>query len=87
MVWCLSVSPSMGPQQQTHCCRFVAVDLVVRRYWSIAAAVVIECSQCHTVSVYRKLNAGVFLNVSEGVIWDQSAVLNRCICVCYYVFD
>ena len=52
-----------------------------------AAAVVIECSQCHAVGIRRKLNAGVFLNVSEGVIWDQLAVLNRCICVCYYVFD
>jgi len=29
----------MGPQQQTHCCRFAAVGLAGRRYGLIAAAV------------------------------------------------
>ena len=32
-----SVCLSMGPQQQTHCCRFAAMGLAGKRYQSIAA--------------------------------------------------
>jgi len=35
----LSVCPSTGPQQQTRCCRFVAVGLVGRKYRPTAAAI------------------------------------------------
>ena len=36
-VGCPSVCPSVGPQQQTSCCRFAAVGPASRRYQSIAA--------------------------------------------------
>jgi len=49
----LSLCPSMGPQQQTPCCRFSAVRPVGRTYQSIAAAAGCECRQCHVVSVRR----------------------------------
>ena len=49
----LSVCPSMGPQQQTRCCRFAAVDSAGRRYRSTAVAAAGECGQCHVVSVRR----------------------------------
>jgi len=48
-----SVCPSVGPQQQTRCCRFTGVGPAGKRYRSIAAAAAGECGQCHVVSVRR----------------------------------
>ena len=47
----------MGPQQQTHCCRFADVHPSGRIYkhsWYSAAAG--KCGQCLIVNVHRKLN-------------------------------
>ena len=43
-VLCPSVCPSMGPQQQTQCCRFAVVGPAGRRYWSIVARPVVSSS-------------------------------------------
>ena len=51
------VSPSIGPQQQTRCCRFAALGPAGGRYRLIAArvrrsvAAAGECGRCHVVSV------------------------------------
>jgi len=41
----------MGPQQQTHCCRFAAVGLAGRRYRLIAAVAAGEYGQCLILSI------------------------------------
>jgi len=52
----LSVCPSMGPQQQTRCCRLL--ELWARRAEDIGrllhgrCSAASECGQCHVVSVY-----------------------------------
>jgi len=53
---CLSVCPSLCPQQRTHCCRFAAVGPAGRRYQSIAAAAAGKCRQCHIISICRYCN-------------------------------
>jgi len=58
----LSVYPSMGPQQQTRCCRFAAVGPaagdVDRLLQQRRAAG--ECGQCHVYRKRRKLNTDFF---------------------------
>ena len=49
---CPFVCPSMGPQQQTRCCRFAVVGSAGRRYRSIGARV---------VSLRRLLNTDLFI--------------------------
>ena len=46
-----SVCPSMGPQQQTRCCRFATVGPAGRRFDLLLRHAAGKCGQCHVVSV------------------------------------
>jgi len=61
----LSVCPSMGPQQQTRCCRFAVVGR--KRLIDCCTAGALqqraagECGQCHVGGVRKKLNTDFVL--------------------------
>jgi len=70
----LSVCPSTGPQQQTRCCRIVAVGLVGRKYRSTAAA----------ISGVRWANAG---SATLSAYVGSWSITDYCCSVCSAAFS